>query len=216
MADLTQDEWLGQEKQRLSGYGATSNELGSDGAKRQLEGGYQNYLTQQKTGREADAFLGARESWYPELQKSYMSAVQPGIQDSFQQASKQQSLRDIAKGTQGGSAGWLNQAKLMQAYQTQLGQAQQQAAGMADQQKSQDMMGAHQMKIGATNNPYNNYGVNAQVSAMGAQGQGAGMMGQMDLQSLQNQQNIQNMWSQLYGQQLGTIGNGIGLAGRMG
>jgi hypothetical protein len=142
-----------------------------------------------------------------------MDAVQPGIQNNFQQISKQQSLRDIAKGTQGGSAGWLNQAKLMQAYQTQLGQAQMQAAGMADNQKSQDLQSAHQMKIGATQNPYNNYGVNAQVSAMGTQGQGAGMMAGADMQSMQNQQNIQNMWSQLYGQQLGTISNGIGLAG---
>jgi hypothetical protein len=215
MPDLSENAWMDQQKQRLAGYGMPTSNM----SRQQLDflrSGYQGYQNQQRGERETQSFLNAQEQWYPQLQKGYMDAVRPGLDAAYKQGQTQTALQNIQRGVHRGSQGLQAQAGLSQAFQTNLGQAQQNAARLADSQRQQDLQQAYQQRAGMQGNPYQNMGARGQLQGIQASSQANAMMNSIGQQSIANQQAIQNMYSQLWGQQLQTTGNAVGSFGTSG
>jgi hypothetical protein len=86
---------------------------------------------------------------------------------------------------------------------------QQNAAGMANQQKSQDLQQAYQQRMGYTQNPYTNYAQGSQMQNIGAQQQGNAALNSVNQQQMGINQSQQDMWSQLYGGWANTGANAV-------
>jgi hypothetical protein len=169
--------------------------------------GYQGYLNQQRGERETQSFLNAQEQFYPVLQQSYMNAVRPGLENAYKQGQTATALLDIQRGVRRGSQGLSNQAGLSQAFQSNLGQMQQNAARMVNTQRQSDLQQAHQQRLGMQGNPYQNMGAQGVAQGIDAQRVGSLQMGNVNALADANAQAIANMWSQVYGSQMQTASN---------
>lgn len=208
------DTWLAGYQQRQRGLSGQAGEYTSDAAQRNLQAQYQIYRNQQQTSNLADAFQKSQEQNYDTIKKQYLASTTPALQAQYAQAQKSAGIADARRGVRTGSAGVQNQAQLTNAYKTQLANTYSAADQAATQQRQADAAAVQQAKLGSYSNQYSGQGVQGAANQMAAAGQGAQGYWGTQVQALQNQQAIQNMWSQIYGQQLQTAGNGLSLYSR--
>lgn len=207
--------WLAGYQQQQQGLSGQSTDYSSDAAKKYLQSQYDAYRNQQQTSNLADAFVRGQETNYDAMKKQYLASATPALQAQYSQAQKSASIADARRGVRTGSSGLRNQAQLTDAYKAQLANTYSAADSAVTQQRQSDAAMAQQAKMGAYSNPYAGQGVQGSADVMGVTGQNAQAYWALRAQELRNQQATQNMWSQLYGQQLQTAGNGISMLGAM-
>jgi hypothetical protein len=160
---------------------------------------------QQQYGEE---WLKGRDPYYQALQKQYVQTQQPGLEQQYADALKQQGLQAASAGNRTGSQRAYQGALAQGQYASGLGQAQLQGEQLANQQQASDQK---QMYDWLANIWSQGSATMAQNQAgMGAVQQGANTTQQYQntlMQQMQMQQNLANQRSQFYG---GLIGNVTG------
>lgn len=195
-----------------AGYATPTSQAQEDYLRHQ----YAGYQTQQTGNKTIGDWQNQQNDYASNLSANYMKSATPAIQQDYADALKKQQLQAASSGQLGGSASLYQQGQLSTAEQGQLAQAQYQAQMMQVQQQQQDSQTAQQWRMSlAGSTPFAGQAAGVYQSSQGALGSAAMQSGQQSLAGLQAAQQTQDYWSQIYGSQLGNLGQGLSQYGQM-
>ena len=174
-----------------------------------LQQQYKQYTNREQNLAGINQWEQSRNPYYSSLYEGMNKAQEGGIEQSYSDSMKRLQLQHAGRGTMGGSQNVYNQGQLGAAKALQIGQARQQSQNYVQGLRQQDQGRAQQMRLAQyEGNPYADQYAQALAQSNQLQGGMYAPYAQGQIANAQANQQHQNNMSQLYGQQLGLVGQG--------
>jgi hypothetical protein len=201
------NQWLTQQQSAFGpNYQFTGTQLG------QAQENYQQQQYQDQGNQAIASWLAQRQPQYGLAAQQQYQTYLPSIQDQYQQNLRQNALSQIQRGTRGGSQDYRQQGLIGAGAQSQAGQAFLGAQQQSQQQQQADLNTALQQRLGLIQgqSPGAAFTQQSRTGGVGDQTQAQlGLLNTM-LQANQNQQGTDRLWSQQYGNMLGSLSSLFG------
>jgi hypothetical protein len=211
-ANPNKDWYYNQENsyRNATGQGWTKDQYGLAQAQ------YASDQNRNKNLSNVSAWEQSRNPYYASLYQQMQGDQNKQSQQSYADSLKRMQLQSAARGTLGGSQSEYNKSLLNSQLAQQQAQNAQQAQNYVQGLRQNDQQQAQQLRQQAyAPDPYIQKYYESLLQQQGNQSQAYKNQAAMQMQALQDQQAYQNNMSQIYGGQIGTLGNfasaGIGM-----
>ena len=174
-----------------------------------LQQQYKQYTNREQNLAGINQWEQSRNPYYSSLYEGMNKAQEGGIEQSYSDSMKRMQLQHAGRGTMGGSQNAYNSGQIGAAKALQIAQARQQSQNYVQGLRQQDQGRAQQLRLAQyEGNPYADQYAHALAQSNQLQGGMYAPYAQGQIANAQADQQYQNNMSQLYGQQLGLVGQG--------
>jgi hypothetical protein len=170
---------------------------------------YKQYVNREQNLAGINQWEQSRNPYYASLYEGMNKAQEGGIEQSYSDSMKRMQLQHAGRGTMGGSQNAYNSGQIGAAKALQIAQARQQSQNYVQGLRQQDQGRAQQLRLAQyEGNPYADQYAQALAASNQLQGGMYAPMAQSQIAGNQANQQYQNDVSQIWGQQIGLLGQG--------